>query len=111
MNKCLFCSIARGKGTTKLLAKTDLVAAFNDINPKAPVHILIIPQRHVNSPNQLSEAELKAIIDTAAQLVDKNNLQSDGYRLVFNVGRFAGQEIEHAHLHLLGGSKLTTSLA
>lgn len=100
---CLFCSIAADK--TKLIWENQYAAAFNDISPKAPVHVLIVPKTHVDSLDHLEDAELgghllMAVREVAHQLDVKGR-----YRVQINVGREGGQFVDHLHLHLLAGRK------
>jgi histidine triad (HIT) family protein len=106
---CIFCKIAHGEIPTQLLYQDEEVLAFRDINPQAPVHILIIPVKHVEKVSNVSQKELplfNKMIAVANQLAKAENIDQKGYRLVFNCGRDAGQEVLHIHLHLLGGRKL-----
>ena len=106
MADCIFCKIAEGKIPTKKAYEDDEVVAFYDINPKAPVHILIIPREHIPTMNDIKESQgaiVSKIILTATRLAQELKLSEDGYRLVFNCNRNAGQEVFHIHLHLLGG--------
>lgn len=104
---CLFCAIVTGDIPTTKMVDGDGVIAFNDINPQAPVHILVIPKSHYENVGELSAKDgqlLKEMFDTAHSLAKENNLA--GYRTVFNTGAEAGQSVFHAHLHLLGGRAL-----
>jgi len=107
MINCLFCSIANKKTKTELIYEDKDISCFFDINPKAPIHILIVPKKHIASINGINQKDteiLGAMFLGAKKLAKKFNT-SKGYRLLFNVGRKAGQEIDHLHLHLLGGFK------
>lgn len=108
MPTCIFCQIASGEVPSEIVFKNEEIVAFNDINPEAPVHLLIVPIKHIDSLNT-AEAEDAALIGRmlliAARLAKDNKLEK-GYRLVLNVGREAGQSIDHLHLHLLGGRYL-----
>lgn len=104
---CLFCAIVTGDIPAAKVAESEGVIAFNDINPQAPVHILVIPKSHYENVAELSAQDsqvLKELFDTAHSLAKENNLA--GYRTVFNTGADAGQSVFHAHLHLLGGRAL-----
>ena len=101
---CLFCKIAGGEGT-KLIYEDDQVAAFHDIDPKAPVHILVIPRRHISTINDSTsndETLLGHMMFVATQLAKANNIAENGYRLILNCNRGGGQVVFHIHLHLLG---------
>jgi histidine triad (HIT) family protein len=84
------------------------VLAFRDINPQAPVHILIIPKRHLATLNDLDDTQLAGqLLQTATQLAKQEGLSEAGYRTVFNCNKHGGQEVYHLHLHLLGGRQMT----
>lgn len=104
---CIFCKIARKEISSKIRHEDDEVIAFNDINPKAPIHILIIPKTHINSISSMSDSEVDIatkLLSTARKIAKQDNITS--FRLVLNSGADAGMEINHLHLHLLGGGKL-----
>lgn len=103
MDNCLFCKIVAGEIPAEKEAENDLVMAFRDINPKAPVHVLVIPKIHRTRPTDLTAEEITAMLTMADNVADKLGVKETGVRLVFNVGRHAGQEIDHVHLHMLGG--------
>ena len=106
---CIFCKIAAGEVSSDRVYKDDRVTAFRDINPAAPVHILIVPNRHIASVNEL-EAEDRDLAGhlllTARKLAEQEGIARDGYRLILNTGRHGGQEVHHLHLHLLGGRRM-----
>jgi len=104
---CLFCKIIAGEIPAQIKFQDDLVIAFADINPQAPVHILVVPKLHVENAAELaaqSPAALAAVFAAADQLAKAEGLT--GYRTVFNTGADAGQSVFHAHLHLMGGRGL-----
>lgn len=104
---CLFCKIISGEIPTEIKFQDELVIAFADINPQAPVHLLIVPKLHVENAAELatnSPAALSALFSAADQLAKAEGLI--GYRTVLNTGADAGQSVFHAHLHLLGGRGL-----
>jgi histidine triad (HIT) family protein len=106
---CLFCKIIAGDIPSDIVHADDVVVAFNDINPVAPVHQLILPRRHVASAAELTEADgatLGRLFDVAAVLAAKAGLPDSGYRIVTNVGPDAGQSVPHLHFHLLGGRRM-----
>jgi histidine triad (HIT) family protein len=106
---CLFCKIIAGDIPSDIVHADDLIVAFNDINPVAPVHQLILPRRHVESAAELAEADgamLGRLFDVAAALAVKAGLPASGYRIVTNVGPDAGQSVPHLHFHLLGGRRM-----
>ncbi|HEU5317984.1 MAG TPA: histidine triad nucleotide-binding protein [Chloroflexota bacterium] len=109
MADCLFCKIARGEIPAQIVLKTDTVTAFRDIDPKAPMHVLVIPNQHVGSAAEIGPgngALLAAMVVAANQAAAKEGAAESGYRLVMNVGEDAGISVPHLHLHVLGGRKL-----
>lgn len=105
---CLFCRIVRGEIPAKLVAETEECIAFRDINPQAPVHILVIPRRHVASLDALDDGPLLGKVALlAADIARQEGVAATGYRTVINTGNDAGQTVRHLHLHLLGGRTLT----
>ena len=110
MDNCLFCKIAEGQIPSKIVYQDEDVVAFEDINPQAPHHILLIPQRHIASIADVTEEDgalLAALFTVATKLAHKLGLDERGYRIVTNVGPDAGQAVFHLHFHLLGGRKFT----
>lgn len=109
MNDCIFCKIAAKNLPSKIQYEDDDIIAFDDIHPKAPVHILIVPKRHLKSVNELREEDTELIgkaILVAQKLALDMGIAEAGYKLVFNVGRGGGQLVDHLHLHLLSGQGL-----
>ena len=109
MKDCIFCKIACKEIPAKLVYEDDLVVAFGDINPQAPVHILVIPKKHIETIDHLDPKDEKivgALIYAAQKIAREKGIAEKGYRLTFNVRSHGGQVIEHIHLHLLGGRKL-----
>lgn len=107
---CLFCKIAQGEINSDIILQNDTIVAFSDINPKAPIHKLIIPRKHIATINDIQAEDtllLGQMVQTARELAAQLDTAKSGYRLVFNVNRGAGQEVFHIHLHLLGGRNLT----
>jgi len=110
---CIFCQIVAGKVPSEILYHDEQVIAFRDINPQSPIHLIIIPKRHIPSLAQLSEAELPLIghmVNVANQLAKKEGITEKGYRLAINCGEQGGQVVPHLHLHLLGGRRLSDEL-
>ena len=102
----VFTKIITGKIPSKLLYHDDLVSAFRDISPKAPVHILIVPNKPIPSVNDVAPEAAPAIgrmFSVARKLAADEGIAADGYRLIVNVGNHGGQEVPHLHMHLLGG--------
>ena len=112
-NDCLFCQIAGGKIPAEILYQNEDVIAFRDINPQAPVHLLIIPRKHIPSLAELSEddAHLIARMTMAANdLARREGISESGYRVAVNCGKWGGQIVPHLHLHLIGGRELSGKL-
>lgn len=108
MDSCLFCRIISGEIPSRKVYEDDAVYAFYDINPQAPVHVLIIPKRHIARIENLQDSDVDVIgclMVAAKKVADLLGLVN-GYRIVFNNGADGGQEVEHIHLHLLGGIKM-----
>lgn len=106
---CLFCGIASGEVESDVVAEGERWVAFRDANPQAPTHVLVVPRRHVASLDDLSDdrADLAGELVLAAREVARaEGLAEDGWRLVANTGRGAGQSVFHLHLHVLGGRSL-----
>ncbi len=110
MSDCLFCKIAAGEIPSKEAYADDELYAFHDISPQAPVHVLLIPRRHIGSLNEASEddqALLGRLLLTGQKLAAELGIAEGGYRLVNNCGADGGQTVHHLHVHLLGGRGLT----
>lgn len=104
---CLFCRIARKEIPAKLVAEDDYSVAFRDINPQAPVHVLIIPREHVASLDQATDAAMLGRLSLmAAEIARQEGVSANGYRTVMNTNAAAGQTVLHVHLHMLGGRSL-----
>ncbi len=105
MNKCIFCKIIKKEIPSKMIYEDERVVVFQDINPKAPVHFLIVPKNHIESINsQGAEKICEDLIGTAKKIAADKKIK--GYKLVFNVGREGGQLIDHLHLHFLSGKPM-----
>jgi histidine triad (HIT) family protein len=103
---CIFCQIANGETSSEILYQTDTLVVFKDINPHAPVHLLIVPKTHIRSVNDLTAEDreiLSEMIMAARQMAQEYAVSKSGYKLLFNVERGGGQVIFHLHLHLIGG--------
>ena len=110
MPNCLFCKIVNREIPAAIVYEDDRVLAFNDINPQAPSHVLVIPKHHVASLNDLGpdeDALIGEVVRRAATIASERGLSSGGFRTVFNTGRDGGQTVFHIHLHLLGGRPMT----
>ena len=107
MNTCLFCKMVAGDIKPDVVFEDESVLAFRDINPQAPVPILIIPKVHITTLNDLDNTLLAGhLLQTAVNLAKQEGLSEDGYRTVFNCNKKGGQEVYHVHLHLLGGRQM-----
>ena len=109
MADCLFCRIISKEIKSDIVLEDEDVLAFRDINPQAPIHFLIVPKKHISTINDLQpedEALAAKIILTAKSLAKQENIDANGYRLVFNCNNDGGQEVYHIHLHLLGGRRM-----
>lgn len=107
---CLFCKIANKEIKSEIVYEDDEIVAFKDINPKAPVHFLFIPKRHISSLNEIAESDadvLGKIFLRIKEMAKKYGIDESGYRTVLNCNKDAGQEVFHVHAHLLGGRKFT----
>ena len=106
---CLFCQIVSREIPGSIVYEDDRVLAFNDINPQAPTHVLIVPKRHIASLNELTADDddlIGELVRRAAAIAKERGHSAGGYRVVFNTNRDAGQTVFHIHLHLLGGRSL-----
>ncbi len=106
---CLFCKIANKETLAEIVYEDEKVVAFKDIHPKAPLHLLIIPKKHIPSVDhlELKDQRLMGELFLVAQKIARTEgVDKTGYRLIFNIGKDAGQTVDHLHLHLLGGKKL-----
>lgn len=110
MADCLFCKIVAGQIPANIVKRTDQIVAFRDIDPKAPVHVLVVPTEHRAAVRDFTGAEgeqtLGRVLAAAAQIATEQGLDARGYRLVANTGDAAGQSVPHLHVHLLGGRDL-----
>ena len=105
---CLFCKIINGEIPTEFLYKDDNFVVFRDINPAAPVHLLLVPRKHIRSMNDLQKEDGSIISDLfmiAKKMAKEQGVSESGYKLLFNVEKGGGQVIFHIHLHLIGGWK------
>ena len=109
MKECLFCRIVDKEIPAEIVFESDKLLAFKDVDPQAPVHILIIPKEHITTTNDLSNKHKELVGDillTAKQLASEYDIAEDGYRIVFNCNKNGGQAVYHIHLHLLGGRQM-----
>lgn len=107
MSSCLFCKMVAGEIKPDIVFEDETVLAFRDINPQAPVHLLIVPKVHIATLNDLEDTLLAGqLLQTAIKLAKQEGLSEHGYRTVFNCNSQGGQEVFHLHLHLLGGRQM-----
>jgi len=108
MSDCLFCRIIKGEIPSTKVAESSTILAFRDVNPQAPTHVLVIPRVHVAS---LAAADnpvmLGDLLSFAASVAKSEGLEDSGYRVVANTGGDGGQTVDHLHLHVLGGRRMT----
>lgn len=110
---CIFCKIAAGSISADVVFSDDDFVAFRDVHPLAPVHVVIIPRRHIASVNDLTEADqglAGRLILVARKVAEKEKIAASGYRLAINCGPDGTQVVPHIHLHLLGGRRLSDAL-
>ena len=109
MTDCIFCKIVSGEITGNIVFRDEQVTAFRDINPAAPTHILIVPNKHIESVNMLivdDEPLIGHLFTTAKNIAAQEGIADGGYRLIMNTNADAGQTVFHIHLHLLGGAPM-----
>jgi histidine triad (HIT) family protein len=109
MADCLFCKILDGEIPSKEAMSTERTYAFHDINPAAPVHVLVIPRQHITNAAEVGVEHgevLAEMLTTARAVAESNGIAASGYRLVFNVGEHALNSVPHLHLHVLGGHQM-----
>ncbi len=109
MDECLFCKMVAGDIPADIVYQDDDVLAFRDINPQAPVHILIIPKRHISTLNDLTPDDAALIGKlslTAARIAEQEGIAESGYRTLINTNREGGQVVFHIHMHLMGGRRM-----
>ena len=113
MDNCLFCKIVKGEIPSTKVYEDDEILAFRDINPLAPVHVLVISKKHISSLVEL-QPEDEAIVGKIYTIINKiarqENIFESGFRVVVNCGEDGGQEVKHLHFHLIGGKKLGINL-
>ncbi len=109
MTDCIFCKIITGEIPSTNVYRDEQVTAFRDLNPAAPTHILLVPNKHIDSVNTLTSEDEQLIghlFTTAKQLAAQEGIAEGGYRLIINTNAHAGQTVFHIHLHLLGGAPM-----
>jgi histidine triad (HIT) family protein len=111
---CIFCKIISGEISATIVGENDAAVAFRDINPQAPVHLLIIPRQHIAALSEIGDlpgATVQSMLQLAADLAMAEGVRQTGYRLVTNEGPDSGQSVYHLHWHLLGGKTMTNQFA
>lgn len=109
MSDCIFCKIINKEIPSEIVFENEVAIAFKDINPKARVHVLVVPKKHIASVNVIAEADIELVgklIYQAKLLASELDIAGSGYKLIFNCGQDGGQAVSHLHLHLLGGEPL-----
>ena len=113
MEDCLFCKIIKGEISSSKVYEDDEILAFNDINPQAPIHILVIPKKHISSLVELNKNDenlIGRIFGVINEIAKKEKIDKSGFRVIMNCGEDAGQEVKHLHFHILAGKKLGTKI-
>ena len=108
-DNCIFCKIIKGEIPSSKVYEDEEILAFNDINPAAPVHVLVIPKKHITSLAEMEEGDEKIvgkIYKVINEISEKQGFKQKGYRVIVNCGKDGGQEVGHLHFHLLAGKQL-----
>lgn len=109
MEDCVFCKIIKGEIPSTKVYEDEKVIAFNDINPIAPIHILVVPKQHIESVMELNDDDLLVHIHKIIkQVATEKGIAEKGFRVLTNIGEDGGQAVKHLHFHILGGTKLPT---
>ena len=114
MENCLFCKIIKGEIPSSKVYEDDEILAFNDINPVAPIHILVIPKKHITSLAYMQKEDeeiVGKIYGVINKIAEEQGIKEKGYRVIVNCGEDGGQEVMHLHFHLLAGKKLGEKIA
>lgn len=113
MEDCIFCKIVKGEIPSKKVYEDKNILAFYDVNPEAPIHVLVIPKEHISSVNEINQENSKIISDifiVINKIVRELKIAEDGYRIITNTGENGGQSVKHMHFHVIGGKKLPLKL-
>jgi histidine triad (HIT) family protein len=113
MKDCVFCKISRKQITADIVYEDEDVIAFRDAHPIAPVHILVIPKKHIVSIADISDGDtmlMGKLVASAKKIAQDLKISEKGYKLLFRVGEYGGQEVKHIHLHLIGGARLRENI-
>lgn len=114
MEDCVFCKIIKGEIPSAKVYEDDEILAFKDINPVTPIHILVIPKKHIESLNEIEQEDqmlIGKIFTVIKKIAKEQGIAEYGYRVIANCGEDGGQEVKHLHFHILGGKKLGTKIA
>ena len=106
-NDCPFCQIARGEMDTEFVYEEENLVAFEDLDPKAPVHVLVIPREHITAVTDVPPETLKQLMTATQRIAEQQGVAESGYAVRINNGNDAGQEVDHLHIHVLGGRELS----
>ena len=109
MNDCIFCKIVNKEIPSTIVYEDDMVIAFNDLNPVAPVHILVVPKKHMTDILNVEKEDMKyieAVVEAIQKITKEKGIAESGFRVVNNCGEDGGQTVKHIHLHIIGGEKL-----
>lgn len=113
MDNCIFCKIIKGEIPSEKVYEDEEILAFKDINPAAPIHILVIPKKHIETLLDVKEEDnylIEKIYTTINKIAKDLGIEKDGFRVIANCGKDSGQEVMHIHFHLLAGKKLGTKI-
>lgn len=111
---CIFCQIANKEIPSNIVYETDNFTAFRDLNPQAPVHILIVPKKHITSMNDINSGNsgiVAEIFEAVNKIAEQEGIKETGYRVISNCGDDGCQSVQHLHFHLVGGKKLSETLS
>ena len=109
MDDCIFCKIANKEIPSTIVYEDDMVIAFNDLNPVAPVHILVVPKKHMTDILNVEKEDMKyieAVVEAIQKITKEKGMAESGFRVVNNCGEDGGQTVKHIHFHIIGGEKL-----
>lgn len=111
MEDCIFCKIANGEIDADVVYEDELVTAFRDLSPQAPVHVLVVPKKHYDSLiDHIPAQTLEAMVAAVAKVAESEGIAASGFRCIANTGKDAGQTVHHVHIHVLGGEDLGEGL-
>jgi len=106
MSDCLFCKIIAGEIPGNAVFENDRVYAFRDINPQAPVHVLVVPKKHMDNILECDAETAAALVDAVQQIAASEGVDKSGFRVISNCGKHAAQSVNHLHIHLMGGKQM-----